>query len=202
MSEVYILFGASVAVAFFAIVTFFVVVSYHKALKRQRELESELEKIKAMGTEASRAIISAAQIKANEIITSSQIKGQEIIKASDLFSEDFKSSFQSKLTQELSGVSQTINSEVEVEMQKFRSTVTAETGKVKDSLSAGMKVAYERAQEEVNRYKQEMMARVNQAIFGIVEDAAKKSLGASLTRDQHEKVILKALEEAKKQNVF
>lgn len=202
MPEVYVLFGASVAVAFFAIVTFFVVVSYHKALKRQRELESEVEKLKASGSEAGRAIISAAQIKANEIITSSQIKGQEIIKASDIFSEKFKTGFQTKLTEVLSNISQTINTEVQNEMQKFRAAVTEETSKVKDSLSAGMKVAYEKAQEEVNKYKIEMMARVNSVIYGIVEDAAKKSLGASLTREQHEKVILKALEEAKKQNVF
>ncbi len=213
MSEVYILFGATLAVAFFAVATFIVVVSYHKSLKRQRELEVELEKLKESGNEAARAIIAQAQTKANEIVASAQIKSQEIVRAGEIFSSDFKAKFQADLSQVpvliqqesgkmLSNISNNIGSQFESEMKVFHDTVIAETSKIKDSLSAGMKVAYEKAQTEVDEYKKQMMDRINSSILVIVEDAAKKALGASLSREEHEKIILKALDEAKKQNVF
>lgn len=213
MSEVYILFGATLAVAFFAIATFFVVVSYHKALVRQHELERELAKLKESGNEAARAIISQAQTKANEIVANSQLKSQEIIKAGEIFSVDFKQKFQADLNEiptmiqtesgrMLSTMSENIKSQFQKEMQVFHDTVVLESSKVKDSLSAGMKVAFEKAQSEADAYKEQVMQRVNASVSAIVEEAAKKAIGASLSREEHEKVILKALEDAKKQHVF
>jgi len=101
MSEVYILFGASVAVMFLAIVTLYVVVNYHKTLKRQRELEGEVATLRAKGSEEARKLILNAQLQATEVIKNAEVKAQELINASEIFSKEYKQSFQAGLNRRL-----------------------------------------------------------------------------------------------------
>ena len=224
MNDVLILFAAAVAVLLLGIITFFVVLSYHKALKEQRRLEAELEKVKTTGSAEANKIIANAQENATAVIRNAQLKAQEIVKSGDIFSAEYKQKFQASLlelvelekkqyqqiavkVQEdsnkmLSSMSQGLNQQVQIEMKGFHSVMSQETTKVRDALSEGIKGAYSEVHAQVEQYKNQMITQVNSAMFKIVSDATKKSLGEALSREQHEKIIVKALEEAKKQNVF
>jgi hypothetical protein len=219
-----ILFAASIAVLLLGIVTFTVVLSYHKALKEQRRLSEELEKVKSTGSAEANKIIADAQENANAVIRNSQLKAQEIVKSGDIFSQEYKQKFQASLlqlielekkqyeqiatgvqaesTKMLAAMSSGLNTQVESEMKTFHTTMTQETSKVRDALSKGIQGAYREVHSQVEEYKAQMIAQVNSVMFKIVSDATKKSLGEALSREQHEKIIVKALEEAKKQNVF
>lgn len=195
MSEVYILFGASVAVMFLAIVTFFVVVNYHKALKRQRELEEEVKKLHEAGSEEARKIILNAQLKATEVIKSAQIKAQELLQASEIFSKEYKNTFQATLKAEtakmLTSMSEAINAQVNTEMQALHNT-----------FAKTMETAMAQAQKQVEEYKKVMLERINEGALKIVQSVAKKVLKEGLGQEKEKRLIIKALEEAKKENVF
>lgn len=190
-----IFFGASVAVCLLAIVTFFVVVSYHKALKKQRELEEELNTLKLKGTDEVNKILLQAQAQASEIIKNAQVKSQEYVKASEVFSEDFRLKFQSTITQGsnqiLQNISNDISQQVQSEMKSFA-----------QALNKNIEVLVDKTQKELDEYKKQEIARLESKIFKIVEDTTKKSISKSLTKTEHEKLIMDALEEAKKQNVL
>jgi F0F1-type ATP synthase membrane subunit b/b' len=195
MGDVYILFGSAVAVMFLALVTLFVVVSYFKTLKRERELEEEVKLMRSQGSEEARKLILNAQVQATEVIKNAQLKAQELINASEIFSKEYRQNFQAGFKEEiikmLSSMSKTINSQVEAEVKGFHGTFES-------SMAATLK----EAQTEIEGYKKMMFERVNSAIFAIVDNVTKKVLKESLSREQHERAITKALEEAKKQNVF
>lgn len=190
-----IFFGASVAVCLLAMVTFFVVVSYHKALKRQHELEEELNKLKLEGSSEVNKILLDAQSKASEIIKNAQIKSQEFMNASQIFSDEFKNKFQQSIAngsvQILSTISKDISSQVQNEMKVFG-----------QSLNKNIEKVVMDTQAELALHKKQTMEELDKKIFKIVEDTAKKTIAKSLTRSEHEKLVIKALEEAKKQNVF
>lgn len=195
MTEVYILFGASVAVMFLAIVTLFVVVNYHKTLQKQRALEEEVKLLRSQGSEEARKIIFNAHTQATEVIKGAELKAQELLRASDIFSKEYKQSFQASIQNEtnkmLVNMSQTVSSQVDAEVKQIHGSFE----KTMNSLLA-------QAEANIEEYKKVMLQRVNSAIFSIVQSVVKKSLKESLSREQHEKIIIKALEEAKKQNVL
>lgn len=183
------------AVCVLALVTFFVVVSYHKALKRQRELEIELGKLQLEGSTEVNRILLEAQTKASEIIKNAQIKSQDFMTASEVFSQDFKLKFQQSIlagsSQILSNISKDVSAQVQNEMKVFG-----------QSLNKNIEILVKNTQAELDLYKKQAIEDLNQKIFKVVEDATKKSIGKTLTKSEHEKLVLKALEEAKKQNVL
>jgi len=219
-----IFFAASVAVLLLGLVTFFVVVSYYKALKEQRRLERELEIARSSGTAEANKIIAEAQSNATAIIRNAHLKAQEIIQSGDIFSKEYKQNFQASLMQilelekkqyqqiaanvesesgkVLSEMSTGLKTQVSSEMKEFHNAMTSETAKVQDALSKGVQGAYREVQKQVEGYRNQMIMEVNSKIWKVVSDATKKSIGEALSREQHEKIIVKALEEAKKQNVF
>lgn len=206
MTEVYILFGASLAVMFLAIVTLYVVVSYHKTLARQRELEAEVASLRAKGSEEARKLILNAQLQATEVIKNAEVKAQELINASEIFSKEYKEKFQLSLEQEtnkmLSNMSKNISTQVDNEINALHKAMIVETAKVRESVGKSITEAYAGAQAQVEEYKKAAIERVNSSIFEIVSAASKKVLKEGLTRAQQEKLVLRALEEAKRQNVF
>lgn len=224
MSEVYILFGAALAVGFFAVVTFFVVVSYHKAITERKKLEDELAQAKLGKGAYFDQVLLTAQNQSREIVKNAELKAQELIKTSEIFSLEFKKNFQSGLTELLElekslyrqtatdvqqesnktllKISEVLNGQLNSEMKAFHEAMVQETTRTRDSLNKSIREVYQAAQIEVQNYKKQMIERVNSSVFLMVQEASKKSIGAVLTKEQHEKIILKALEGAKEQNVF
>lgn len=190
-----IFFGASVAVCILALVTFFVVVSYHKALKRQRELEIELNKLKLEGSTEVNRILLEAQTKASEIIKNAQIKSQEFLNASEVFSGEFREKFQQSIlagsNQIISSISKDVSAAVQSEMKAFG-----------QSLNKSIDTLVTKTNSDLEAYKKHAVEDLNAKIFKIVEQTTKKAIGKTLTKSEHEAIILKALEEAKKQNVL
>ncbi len=55
---------------------------------------------------------------------------------------------------------------------------------------------------EIESYKKMMLERIDQAAVEMVKDIAKQVLGASLTKEEHQKLVLEALKEAKESHVL
>lgn len=57
-------------------------------------------------------------------------------------------------------------------------------------------------QSKLNRYKQEEMALFNRKVEAVVNEAAKEVLGTVLSLEEHERMVIKALEKAKANNAL
>jgi hypothetical protein len=57
-------------------------------------------------------------------------------------------------------------------------------------------------EEELAVYKAERMKKVDEKIFEILRDVAAKAIGKALSLEDHEDIVVKALEDAKKEHVL
>jgi hypothetical protein len=57
-------------------------------------------------------------------------------------------------------------------------------------------------EKELEVYKAERLKKVDEKIFEILKDASTKAIGKSLSLEDHEDVVIKALEDAKRENVL
>jgi|SRR3989344_1078244 len=87
-------------------------------------------------------------------------------------------------------------------IDSFRISLSQEVTKAQVEANKTIKEAYENAAIEVNKYKEERMKQVDNAILSIVKDVTEKVLGKTISSDEHEKLVQKALEEAKKQKIL
>ena len=55
---------------------------------------------------------------------------------------------------------------------------------------------------EIEEYKKARMAQVDKKIYEVVKKVSKEILHHGLKPEEHEEIVLKALEESKKENVF
>ena len=62
--------------------------------------------------------------------------------------------------------------------------------------------AYKKAESEVQEYKSARLKQIEESLVYILENIAKRVLVKEISQDEHEKLVLKALEEAKRQGIF
>ena len=224
MDNVIIFFGVSVVVAILGMVIAIIGVQYNKALRELYLIKSENERLLKGGSEEINKIIDQARRDSLEILKESQIKAQKIIQTSDIFSREFKEEFrrnllkfidQERLSYEqigkdiqiesnkvLKDLSASIVSQVDMEVKGFHKAISVEAVRTQQAIANNAQEDYKLVRAEIENYKKVMRERINNASIDIVKDIAKQMLGASLTTEEHQKLIIEALKEAKESNVF
>ena len=224
MDNVIIFFGVSVVVAILGMVIAIIGVQYNKALRELYLIKSENERLLKGGSEEINKIIDQARRDSLEILKESQIKAQKIIQTSDIFSREFKEEFRSNLlkfidqerlsyeqigkdiqiesNKVLKDLSASIVSQVDMEVKGFHKAISVEAVRTQQAIANNAQEDYKLVRAEIENYKKVMRERINNASIDIVKDIAKQVLGASLTTEEHQKLIIEALKEAKESNVF
>lgn len=87
-------------------------------------------------------------------------------------------------------------------IDNFRVSLTAEIGKAQEEANKAIREAYQTAADEVNKYKEDRMKQVDSAILEIIKEVTEKVLAKSVSIEEHEKLVQKSLEEAKRQKIF
>lgn len=62
--------------------------------------------------------------------------------------------------------------------------------------------AYKQAEDEVAEYKKVRMSALDKTAINIIQQISRKVLNKEIEMSEHEKLVIKALEEAKRQNIF
>jgi flagellar biosynthesis/type III secretory pathway protein FliH len=87
-------------------------------------------------------------------------------------------------------------------IDSFRLSLTDEIKRAQSEANKVVMDAYKESLASIERYKQERMKQVDDSILDIVKEVTKKVLSKTLTIEEHEKLVYKALEEAKRQKVI
>lgn len=88
------------------------------------------------------------------------------------------------------------------QIQSIGKNIQDEVIKAEEQAKNVVLSAYQQAEKEVDRYKLERMRQVDESIIMILKNIARKVLTKEINIDEHEKLVTKSLEEAKKQNIF
>src|SRR3989344_6798827 len=181
--------------------------------RRGRDKDVDPATLIAQAQIKSQKILEEAHRKAAEMLANAQAFLQkdennlvtEIEKANKASEKIFQQSLeeiQKHSIQMVQNIPQDIKITLISTLDNFRISLTQEVTKAQQEANNAIKQAYARALEEVESYKEERMKQVDSSILSIVKDVTEKVLSKEISLEEHEKLVLRALEEARKQNIF
>ncbi|GEM_PF-4579713 len=121
------------------------------------------------------------------------------------FMQDYHKSLEQikqEYMEQLHEVVQQIKESSESEMQGYRDSLRQETIDAQQIVGQKINEEFEKSQREIQVYKQKQIDQIDKSIQSKVDDIAKKVFGKAISAELHEKLIIEALEEAKKKGVF
>ena len=136
-------------------------------------------------------------------ITSLQIK--EFEKATSDFLKLYTQVLQdlkSKNIEVFQNVSKNIEINTAEEIKNFTSSMEELTVSLQKLVKKKIDSDYIEAKKEIKNYKEEELKKVNQGIYELLEKVSRLVLGKALSLSEHEALIEKSLEEAKKEGIF
>ena len=88
------------------------------------------------------------------------------------------------------------------EVSQFEDIVHKETVESEKLVEEKVNKDYQKVKEEIQKYRDEEMAKTDQSVFNVLKDVSTQVLGHALSMEEHRDLVLDALEEAKKRNLF
>ena len=99
-------------------------------------------------------------------------------------------------------VSKDIETNTMAEIKNFKESMQKLTTLSQREVGRKIDADYEVAKKEIESYKKEELIRIDSGIYELLEEMAKEVLGKALSLAEHEDLIEKSLEKAKKEGVF
>jgi F0F1-type ATP synthase membrane subunit b/b' len=128
-----------------------------------------------------RAIVEEAKIKALSIIV--QAYGEEIQKIAAEIAVEFKN-------------------EALLEVSRFKEELEKRVLVTEDAAERVLDAEFDEVKKEVQSYKQAKISQIDSQAKEVLIDVTKKVLGKSIDLRAHEDLVIKSLEDAKRQNLF
>lgn len=130
---------------------------------------------------------------------------QELEKASKSYANYFLDSLrkvEEEAKKSLTGVPEEIKKVYATEVVNIRTTLEAQLAKAREDSRQIVLEAYKKAEAEVENYKKQRLNQIDESIIIILQEVARRVLSREINQEEHEKLVMKALEEAKRQHVF
>jgi F0F1-type ATP synthase membrane subunit b/b' len=128
-----------------------------------------------------RGIVEEAKIKALRIIADAY--GDEIQKLAGDIAVEFKN-------------------EAKIELARFKKELEEQIVSLETASEKVVAEGYEEVKKEIERYRVSKIAQIDATAREVLIDASKKILGKSIDLRAHEDLVISALEDAKRQNLF
>lgn len=203
------IFLTSILGLFLAFVSFSfarLIQKYHKIKEEKENLEKNFE------AEADKIVKQArdkAQKIINEAIIVSQDTKKEITSALQNASQDQINDFknlQDDIKNQILTIFKTTTGQFEAvaksEIENFQSNLQGQITSTQGFLQKTIEEALAGIQSEIDEYKEKSLKEAENSIIEIIKLATKNFLGEVISPDDHEKLVMSSLEEAKKENLF
>lgn len=172
-----------------------------RAYFKLKEKEQVLRTAESTHRKAER-ILEHAQEREEEIIKEGYEKAAEVMEQAEVFDQDA----QEKLAKVVEGMalraSEELKTQTGEEIKEFKKEMIEQTNQNKQELSRVMAQQLVEAEEEVKRYKEEKMKEAEIKVAQMVKEVTAKVLNEGLDPDQHQDLIIRSLEDAKRKRVF
>ena len=117
----------------------------------------------------------------------------------------YKKAIEEEKVESLSIISQTsgaFKEEVMSEISKFEDVLHKETVETESELKEEVTKEYEGIKKELEEYKKNKLSYIDENIYDIISQVTKEILGKSLSVAEHEDIVIRLLEEAKRKSKF
>lgn len=179
-----------------------VLVAYDRLLKKlQRQLHEE-SKLHAEAQKRAERVMEEARNKAKEIISQAQISGEDLQKQLSRMIDEADKGHIGEYKEKLHKISQYIESNLQEQTGEFRKVLEAETVAAQQIAASKVEGQYKQIQQELEDYRQKRLNEIETKLREAVEAGLRKVAGEMISVDGRQALIIKGLEEAKKQNVF
>lgn len=145
--------------------------------KPKKDTNIELKRARKKG----RAIVEEAKIKALRIIADAY--SEEIQKISAEIAIEFKN-------------------EAVIELARFKKELQDKIVQVEGATEKVLMDEYQEIKKEIDRYRASKMAQIDTQSKEILTDVTRRVLGRAIDLRAHEDLVMQALEDAKRQNLF
>jgi hypothetical protein len=217
-------YGTIILTALMGIVLGWVAVSYRKLIEKYDKIRvGREEEEKALEGERLR-VLEDAKTQAKQIILDAQKRSGQLIAEAASFGAQTKELLAAELEKlqtaelgyyqkaleetklqaqsSLAGLSKDVKEEVGRQIDTVNTSLASEIQKTQAETRRVLLGAYKKMEDEVEAYKVERLKKVDERIFDLLKDASVKAIGKLLSPEDHEDVVIKALEDAKRENVL
>ncbi len=157
--------------------------------------------------------VSAARQKAVRLVSQARDQAIQIISRARISADGNKVRLQQRLDeisasqlQEfqklISNISKDIESDALKEISEFKQAMELETIQSQRVVAEKIQDEYHRVQAELDQAKKEKLAQLDIKIKEIIAEVVKQVAGKTISIEDHEQLVIKALEEAKKQHAI
>lgn len=171
---------------------------HHQYVSLQADYDRLWERV-LMHSEAmiKRAHKQALQIIEDSEFLTAQMK-QQVKEALVEAEENEEAEYQKTLAQ----IQKKITHESMKHLEEFSASLLAETKKNEQNLEKRQQAAQQEIQTYLEQRKQQIEAELKSHIFSIIQSVLQKVTGQLLSQEQHEQLILDALQQAKEEHVL
>lgn len=222
--EPIVFFDLIIAIFILSISLGAIVISYTKTVRKLHDLYKEKSTAQKEMLKKSDHILEEAREKALKIVSDANLfddstkkmfdqelkmiqEGQ--VKTLEKLSYDLLNVYQKELTdlkenniKLMSNISKDIENSVIAELKDFREILKKETYDSQKIVETKIEETYKATQKEIEDYKTERLKKVEGQIFEIIQNVSREVLGKTLSRDEHEQLVMDALEKAKKEGAL
>ena len=197
---------------------------FEDAEKRMLDANKEAEEMLERAREDSFAVIKRAEKSASELLASTKsvvsvsqsvlqnaleeyfgreleglkLLSEEINKAHSQMAQSYEEAYR----RALESIGEEVARESEKGVVSFLQFLKEETIREKDVMEAEFQKWNREAKKEIEEHKQEAIRKIEESMFSIIYFISKEVLGKALDAEQHQGLIINALEEAKKAGFF
>ncbi len=198
--------------------------AYHKMLSQLQTLTKSQQHFQNKSYHQAEVVLDDAHQQALETIQQANQKASHLISLGGQFAEeqkgvlekqlkstsdeelsDYKLTLQKsqkELLSSLGQVSDELQRAAESELTQFRHDLVKSTTETQGLFAKQLQSELAQAEADVKNYKQELLNKANAQMFDVVQQVVQEVLHKSLTKTEHEALVLEALEEAKKHHVL
>lgn len=140
-----------------------------------------------------------------DLLRISSIQIKEFEKATSNFTSLYSQVLQDLKTKNIE-IFQNISKDIEVntneEIKNFKESMQKLTTLSQKEVRKKIDIDYEISKKEIEAYKKEELQKIDSGIYELLEKMSKLVLGKALSLSEHEDLIEKSLEKAKKEGIF
>jgi vacuolar-type H+-ATPase subunit H len=182
-------------------------------LKEGKLEETDPQVLLRQAQEKAQKILNEAQQDARETIANAKtyldvnqnLVSKELQNATQIYAKKYEQillATQDQILKMIRTIPEDTKKSLLTEINTIRSRMEEEVNKATQEAKSLVTGAYKRAEIEVDEYKNERMRQIDESIVMILKEVARKVLAKEISQEEHEKLVIKALEEAKRQGVF
>lgn len=206
-------------VILFALMYFKVREDLDKSQQKLKETETQAE-----NKEVAVVVVEQAQQEARRVIQEASNKASDILKESRYLSDKVKTTLEADLSRlpqaqediyrqvfkkvgdEAIGILQRVAEDMKMQAQQqtrdFGLTLQKQAELSQEDVKKSIDSVYEHLEEDVNKYKSQRFAQIDRAVHRVIEDIVREVLGRAISAQEHEQLILQALDEARRSNAL